>query len=345
MASGKTRTRSARPKWVAQLKSFGRADSRKATVQIITTLLPYAGLLALMYVTIQQGLPYLVTLAVGVVAAAFLVRTFIIFHDCCHGSFFASRRANLILGTITGILTFTPYDDWRLAHAKHHATAGDLDNRGYGDVYTMTVEEYRAAPRWKQIGYRFFRHPVVMLGFGPPSVFLLKQRVPLRSAGKAAQGSVWITNAALLLIAVVATLTIGLRTYVLIQLPVILMAGTAGIWLFYVQHNFEGVYWARHEEWDPLRAALEGSSYYKLPKVLQWFSGSIGLHHIHHLRATIPNYHLQPAYDAIPEAQDVRPLTMRGSLKSLSIRLYDERAEKMVGFREAARASESGSAA
>jgi acyl-lipid omega-6 desaturase (Delta-12 desaturase) len=338
MAPRKTETRSARPKWLAQLAPFGRADRRKAVTQILTTLIPYAALLTLMYVTMQQGLPYLVTLGLGVVAAGFLIRTFIIFHDCGHGSFLASRRANRIVGTITGILTFTPYEEWRLAHARHHATAGDLDQRGQGDVYTMTVEEYREAPRWMQIGYRLFRHPVIMLGFGPFWVFLISQRFTPRGAGKGARIGTWITNAALLAIAGAAALTIGLRTYVLIQLPVIVMAAAAGIWLFYVQHNFEGVYWARHDEWDPLRAALEGSSYYKLPKLLQWFSGSIGLHHIHHLRATIPNYHLQPAYDAIPEARAVRPLTLRNSLKSLSLGLYDEQAGKLVSFREASRA-------
>jgi acyl-lipid omega-6 desaturase (Delta-12 desaturase) len=337
MASGRTGTRSAKPQWFGQLATFGRADLRKSITQIFTTLVPYVALLALMFLTIRQGLPYVLTLGLGVVAAGFLVRTFILFHDCCHGSFFASRRANRILGTITGILTFTPYEEWRLAHSRHHATAGDLDNRGHGDVYTMTVEEYRDAPLWMQVGYRLFRHPLVMLGFGPVWVFLLSQRITPRGAGKGARISTWVTNAALLAIAVAATLTIGLRTYVLIQLPVILMAAAAGIWLFYVQHNFEGVYWARHEEWDSLRAAMEGSSYYKLPKVLQWFTGSIGLHHIHHLRATIPNYHLQPAYDAIPEVQTVRPLTLRRSLKSLSLRLYDEEAGKMVGFRAARR--------
>ena len=343
MASDRTRTSGAKPEWFAQLATFGHADLRKAIVQVFTTLVPYAALWALMYVTIRQGLPYALTLGLGVLAAGFLVRTFIIFHDCGHGSFFKSRRANRILGTITGILTFTPYEEWRLAHARHHATAGDLDRRGQGDVYTMTVEEYRDAPLWLRVGYRVFRHPVIMFGIGPVWVFLLSQRFTPKGAGRGARISTWLTNAVLLAIMVGAAFTIGLRTYVLIQLPVILMAASAGIWLFYVQHNFEGVYWARHEEWDSLRAAMEGSSYYRLPKLLQWITGSIGLHHIHHLRATIPNYHLQPAYDAIPEVQAVRPLTPRRSLKSLSLRLYDEEAGTMVGFRAALRTAQPGS--
>jgi acyl-lipid omega-6 desaturase (Delta-12 desaturase) len=341
MGSGTAAKRSSRPEWLAQLAAFGRADSRKAITQILTTLVPYAVLWAVMIVTMQHGLPYVLTLGLAVVAAAFLVRTFIIFHDCTHGSFLESRRANRIVGTLTGILTFTPYGEWRQAHIRHHGTAGDLDNRGHGDVYTMTVEEYQAAPWWLRLGYRLFRHPLVMLGFGPIWVFLLSQRFTPRGAGKEARISTWITNAALLVIAGVAALTIGLRAYVLIQLPVIMIAAAGGIWLFYVQHQFEGVYWARHTEWDPLRAALEGSSYYKLPKLLQWFSGHIGLHHVHHLRPTIPNYHLQAAYDAVPEVQAVRPLTPRSSLRSLSLRLYDERAGKLVGFGEA-QALESG---
>jgi len=323
-----------RPAWFAQLTTFGRADRRKAIGQILTTLLPYAGLWAAMIVTMQRGLPYAVTLGLAVVAAGFLVRVFIIFHDCCHGSFFAVREANRILGTITGILTFTPYEEWRLSHARHHVTAGDLDNRGTGDVRTMTVEEYRAAPRLERLAYRLFRHPLVMFGLGPFFVFVVSQRFTPKGASRAARVGTWLTNAALLCIGAVAALTIGLRTYLLIQLPVLLIAATAGVWLFYVQHQFDGVYWARHEAWDPIRAALEGSSYYRLPKVLQWFSGNIGLHHIHHLRATIPNYHLQAAYDAIPAVQAVHPLTLRGSLKCLTLRLWDEQAQRLVSFRE-----------
>ncbi len=335
MASESIAGRKARPSWFTQLAAFGRADRRKALIQILTTLIPYAGLWAAMVVTVRQRLPYVLTLGLAVVAAGFLVRTFILFHDCCHGSFFTSRRANRIFGILTGILVFTPFDAWRLAHAGHHATAGDLDRRGTGDVFTMTVAEYRAASWWKRLGYRFFRHPLVMFGIGPFFLFVLSQRIMVKGAGKGARASLWIANVGLLLILVLAALTIGLPAYVMIQLPVIMMAGTVGIWLFYVQHQFEGVYWARHTAWDPLLAALEGSSYYQMPKLLQWFSGNIGLHHVHHLRATIPNYHLQAAYDAIPALQAVQPLTLRRSLKSLTLRLWDEQGGRLVGFREA----------
>jgi omega-6 fatty acid desaturase (delta-12 desaturase) len=327
-------THQPRPTWFSALAAYGRADRRKAVGQLLDTLIPYAALWAAMIWTRRQDLPYSVTFLLTLPAAGLLVRIFIIFHDCCHGSFFASRRANRILGAITGILTFTPYDEWRLSHAKHHATAGDLDRRGSGDVWTMTVEEYRSAPWPKRLGYRLFRHPLVMFGLGPTYVFLISQRWTPRGAGKRARISTIITNLGILLIAVTAA-AIGLRTYLLIQLPIIIMAATAGVWLFYVQHQFESVYWARHEAWDPIRAALQGSSYYKLPRALQWITGNIGLHHIHHLRPTIPNYHLQAALDGIPALQEVQPLTPRKSLRSLRLALWDEDQHKLVSFRQA----------
>jgi omega-6 fatty acid desaturase (delta-12 desaturase) len=332
-------TSQSRPTWFSELAAYGRADRRKAVGQLLDTLIPYAALWAAMIWTRQQGLPYSVTFLLAIPAAGFLVRTFIIFHDCCHGSFFASRRANRLLGYVTGILTFTPYDEWRLSHAGHHATAGDLARRGTGDVWTMTVEEYRAAPWPKRLGYRLFRHPLVMFGLGPTYVFLINQRWTPKGGGKRARISTILTNLGILLIAAVAAATIGLRTYLLIQLPVMIMAATAGVWLFYVQHQFEGVVWMQHEAWDPIRAAMEGSSYYKLPKVLQWITGNIGLHHIHHLRPTIPNYHLQAAYDGIPALREVEPLTPRKSLKSLKLALWDEAGQKLVSFRQAAPAA------
>jgi omega-6 fatty acid desaturase (delta-12 desaturase) len=333
MPSDRIKARLARPDWLKELSAYAQADRRKAIGQLLTTLVPYAALWAAMIVTVQQGLPYGVTFALAIAASGFLVRTFIIFHDTTHGSFFASQRANRIVGYVTGILTLTPYDEWRQSHTKHHGTAGNLDRRGTGDVWTMTVDEYRAAPRRKQIAYRLFRHPLVMFGLGPIFVFILSQRFTPKGGGKAARVSTIITNLAVLLIVVVAAATIGLRTYLLIKLPVTIMAGAAGIWLFYVQHQFDGVYWARNDAWDPLQAALSGSSYYRLPKALQWITGNIGLHHIHHLRPAIPNYRLQEAYDAIEALQEVTPLTPRKSLKSLGLRLWDETEGKLVGFR------------
>jgi omega-6 fatty acid desaturase (delta-12 desaturase) len=262
-----------------------------------------------------------------------MVRIFILFHDCCHGSFFASRRANTILGYVSGIVTFTPFDDWRYAHNIHHATAGDLDRRGVGDIWTMTKEEYLAAPLRKRLAYRIYRNPFVLFGPGAALLFLFIQRFSTKGAGKRERNSVVLTNLALLVVIAVASLTIGFQTYVLIQLPIILIGGTFGLWLFYVQHQFGNVYWARHDVWDPLRVALEGSSYYKLPKILQWFTGNISLHHIHHVRPNIPNYNLQQCYDDIPAFHAVTPRTIRTSFRSLRLGLYDEKQKKMISFR------------
>lgn len=318
--------------WRVKIKEYARPNRRKAIWQLINTIVPYFALWALMIYSIQQGYSYWLTLALIVLASGLFARTFIFFHDCGHGSFFASRQANTVLGYITGILTFTPYEDWRHAHAVHHATAGDLDRRGVGDVWTMTASEYLGASKLKRFIYRVYRNPFIMFGIGPTAIFLFAQRLPHKGAGKRERQSVWITNAAILAILILAHITIGLRTYILIQFPIMLIAGAAGVWLFYVQHQYEGVYWARHEAWDPIRSALEGSSFYKLPKVLQWFTGNIGLHHIHHLRPGVPNYHLPQCYDEIPAMQAVTPVTLRSSLKSIGLKLWDEERGEMIGF-------------
>jgi acyl-lipid omega-6 desaturase (Delta-12 desaturase) len=327
-------TRPAQPPWLKELRPYGRADARKAWAQIANTLLPYFALWAVMITTMRLGLPYIVTLLLAVIAAGFLIRTFILFHDCCHGSFFRSRRGNRIFGYVTGILAFTPFDQWRFSHATHHATAGNLDRRGTGDVWTMTLKEYKDAPSWKRLAYRIFRHPLVMFGLGPLMSFVISQRFAPKSASKRGRYSVALTNVALLLIMVLAWATIGLRTYLLIQMPVVLIAAMMGIWLFYIQHQYPDVYWTSDAAWDPVRAAMEGSSYYKLPKVLQWISGNIGIHHIHHLRPAIPNYHLQACYDGVPQAQTVKPLTLADSLKCLGLALYDEDQRRLIRFRD-----------
>jgi omega-6 fatty acid desaturase (delta-12 desaturase) len=331
--SGAVKTRTTKPVWHKAISAYAQPDRRRAIWQLVNTFVPYTALWALMIYAIRAGYSYWLTLPLIVLAAALQVRIFIFFHDCGHGSFFASPRANTIVGYVTGILTFTPYHDWRRAHAKHHATAGDLDRRGWGDVWTMTVEEYLAAPQAKRLAYRLFRNPLLMFGLGPTLIFLITQRFPHKGAKKREITSVIITDLAILAIVIVASLTIGLRTYLLIQLPILLIAGVFGLWLFYVQHQYEGVYWARHEVWDPIKAALQGSSYYRLPKVFQWFSGNIGLHHIHHLRPRIPNYSLQRCHDAIPAMQEVQPLGFLESLKSLRMNLYDEKQKRLVSFR------------
>ena len=338
--SGTAKTQVTEPNWYQALSKHAQPNLRKAIWQLLNTFIPYLALWVVMVRTVQQGYPYWITLSFAFVAAALLVRIFIFFHDCCHGAFFASRRANRFLGYVSGILTFTPYEDWRRSHAGHHATAGDLDRRGVGDVWTLTVEEYLTAPRLKRLAYRLFRNPFVMFGLGPTVMLFIAQRFSHKGARKAERSSVILTNLAILVIIGAASLTIGLWTYLLIQLPIMLIAGTSGVWLFYVQHQFEGVYWARHADWDPMRAALEGSSYYKLPRVLQWFTGNIGLHHIHHVRPLIPNYNLQKCYDEISALQAVEPLTIRRSLKSLRMNLWDEKKQKLVSFRSMKRCTQ-----
>jgi omega-6 fatty acid desaturase (delta-12 desaturase) len=260
-----------------------------------------------------------------------MVRIFIIFHDCGHQSFFASRRLNDIVGAVTGVITFTPYYRWRHSHAIHHATAGDLDRRATGDVWTMTVGEYQAANKAKRLTYRIYRNPLVIFTFGAWLSFLIFQRIPISEKTKREKLSILYTDLALLAVFVVAALTIGLGDFLLVLLPVMMIGTSVGIWLFYVQHQFEGVYWERHQNWDYVDAALKGSSFYKLPRVLQWFSGNIGFHHIHHLSPKIPNYKLEQAYNE-NELFHIQPITLRSSMRSLKFRLWDEENRQLVGF-------------
>lgn len=311
---------------------FGQADLGLAVWQLVNTFVPYLILWVVMVLMLNAGMSYWLVLPLIVLAAGFLVRLFIIFHDCCHLSFFKSRRANRIVGYITGLLAFTPYDQWQHSHAVHHASVGNLDKRGVGDVMTMTVDEYKASSPTKRLFYRLYRNPIVLLLIGPSLVFFLGHRIPHKDANQRHRQSVWIVNLALVGIMVAAYFTIGLGTYLVIQIPIMMIAGTAGVWLFYVQHQFEDVYWARQEDWDPLVAALKGSSYYKLPKVLQWITGNIGLHHIHHIQPRVPNYFLQACQDQVPEVKIVKPVTLASGFKSLGLRLWDEENQTLVGF-------------
>jgi omega-6 fatty acid desaturase (delta-12 desaturase) len=278
------------------------------------------------------GISYWLVIPLAILAAGFLVRIFIIFHDCGHGSFFKSETANHILGAITGTLSFTPYYHWRWEHAIHHSSAGDLDRRGTGDVWTLTVQEYLEASRWKRFSYRLARNPVILFVLAPLFLFLVMQRVPKFKAPTRERYSVYWTNLAIGAMAAGLIWIYGLKAYLIIQLTVLMTATSAGVWLFYVQHQFEGVYWKRGEEWDYAMAALKGSSFYKLPKVLQWFSGNIGFHHIHHLSPHIPNYHLEKCHKAEPLFQTVPPVTLFASFKSFTFRLWDEQRGRLVGY-------------
>jgi len=316
--------------WKEIVAPYEAPSTWRAGCQLLNTLGPYVAVWGAMYWGLQVS--WWVVGPLAVVAGALLVRVFIIFHDCGHGSFFRSRRANLVTGFVTGMLTFTPFHHWRWEHSLHHATSGNLDKRGTGDVWTMTVEEYLAATRWKRFAYRLARNPVVLFGIAPVVLFVGRQRFPAPTASRRERRSVWWMNLALLGMVIVLGRVYGVVPYVIIQLTIMTVAGAAGVWLFYVQHQFEDAYWARREDWDYAAAALHGSSYYQLPPALQWLSGNIGFHHIHHLSARIPNYHLARCHRSHPLFQQVKPVTLRGSLRSLRFRLWDEQRRRLVGF-------------
>ena len=319
--------------WYEITKPFARANHRRAVTQLLNTGLPFLLLIA--------GLIYggrdhpLLTLPLVLPAAFLLVRLFIIQHDCGHGSFFASRKANDFLGRVLGVLTLTPYVFWRTSHAIHHANSGKLDLRGVGDITMLTVDEYRALSWSRRLLYRAYRHPIVLFGLGPFYMYVLKNRIPtvgLRGHRKV-WGSIFGTNLALAAIAVLILLTVGARAFTLAYLPVVLLAASVGIWMFYMQHQFERAYWATGPDWDFHAAALQGSSFYDLPIVLHWLTGFIGFHHIHHISSKIPNYNLRDCFDQTPELRCVRHLTFRDSLSCFRLTLWDEERQRLVSFR------------
>lgn len=316
--------------WKAIIAKYQKQSVARGIWQIVNTLVPYAGLWVMMYYAMNVS--YWLLLPLILLAGGFLVRVFIIFHDCGHGSFFKSQKANHVLGSILGILEFTPYFQWRWEHSVHHSTSGNLDKRGIGDVWIMTVKEYLESSKWKKIAYRFIRNPIILFGFGPLGLFFIKHRFSTPKSPPRERRSVYWTNIGVLAMAVGMSSIFGWQAYLILQSSVMLVAGSLGIWLFYVQHQFEGVYWERSENWDYLTAALEGSSFYRLPKVLQWFSGNIGFHHIHHLGPRIPNYNLEKCHQSEEIFQKVPQITLWESLKAVNYRLYDEENQRFVGF-------------
>jgi acyl-lipid omega-6 desaturase (Delta-12 desaturase) len=316
--------------WKNTLARYQRASTKRALWQLTNTFVPYLLLWYAMYRVLEISIWLTVPLAV--VSSAFLVRIFIIFHDCTHGSYFRSRRANDILGFIAGVLTFTPYQHWQWEHAMHHGSAGDLDRRGTGDIWTMTVQEYLSASPRRRLAYRLARNPLILFVLAPLAVFVIRQRFASPKADRRRRRSVLWMNLTLLGIAALLSWIFGVMPYLLIQSIAISIAGGIGLWMFYVQHQFEGVYWERGDNWDYTTAALRGSSYYKLPKVLQWLSGNIGFHHIHHLSPRIPNYNLQLCHESDRLFQEVTPVTLLSSLRSLRFRLWDEQGRKLVGY-------------
>ncbi|MCP3981588.1 MAG: fatty acid desaturase [bacterium] len=322
-----------RKSWTEKLAKYARPSTGRSLFQLSNTALLFG--LAWLVMLGSLRISYWLTLALAIPAAGFLVRLFIIQHDCGHGSFFRSRAANNALGFAIGVLTLTPYGYWRRTHAIHHATAGNLDQRGLGDVNTLTVKEYLARSRWGRFRYRLYRHPIVLFGVGPIYEFILKHRLPLGApfTWKKEWASVIWTNVVIASVIALMWLTIGIKPFLAVQVPITLLAGSAGVWLFYVQHQFEDTYWDGGGSWNFQTAGMHGSSYYDLPRVLHWFTGNIAVHHVHHLSSRIPNYRLLQCLRENPELQQVTRLTLWQSLKCVRLKLWDEDNKKLVGFR------------
>jgi omega-6 fatty acid desaturase (delta-12 desaturase) len=319
-------------KWKSIIADYQKPSRRRASWQIVNTIGAYVACWVLIYFLLP--ISWWLAIPFAVLNGGLLVRVFIIFHDCGHGSFFKSRRANDILGFITGVLTNTPYHHWKWEHSIHHASSGHLDRRGVGDVWTLTVEEYIASSRWKKFAYRLARNPLILFVIAPLVLFLVIERFPNAKASKRERRSVWVMNAAILALAVGLIAIFGFLPWLVLQLTTLTVAYTSGVWLFYVQHQFEDTYWEHGEDWDFTAAALQGSSFYKLPKILQWFSGNIGYHHIHHLSPRIPNYNLEKCHRSDPMLQEVKAMTLLSSVRSINFRLWDEDSKKLIGFRQ-----------
>jgi acyl-lipid omega-6 desaturase (Delta-12 desaturase) len=317
----------------ADLERYARSDLGRSLRSLATSVLPFLALWAAMFAVYSTS--YWLVLLLAVPAAAFLVRTYIMFHDCVHGSLMRSKRANTWLGTALGLLVFTPFARWRYEHLIHHATAGDLDRRFIGDVPMLTVAEYRAKPFFFRVGYRLYRTPLVMFGLGSIYSTVLMQRFPTPAARNRQQRSVWLTNLAVVGFVGALCFAFGWQTVLFVELPLVILAGSVGIWLFYVQHQFDDTYWERTDEWSFNDAALRGSSHLSLPKVLQFFSGNIGFHHVHHLNPKIPNYNLERAHEEQPMFRSVPSMSFTDALRAVQLKLYDEDARRMATWKQA----------
>jgi len=320
--------------WSATLHKYKRPNPLQSGWQVVNSLVPFSCLWYLMYLSTFWS--YWLTLLLAVPTAGFLVRLFIIQHDCGHHSFFRNRRANDALGIALSFLTLTPYYLWRRSHSRHHASSGDLNHRGLGDVDVLTVDEFRARNWFGKLKYRIYRNPMVMFVFGASYLFIFQQRFTIgipRNWRRERRNVHW-TNVGLAAIVILGWYTIGLPTLLMVHAPIVMLGAAIGSWLFFVQHQYEEAYWQPHQTWEFTRSALEGSSYYRLPRVLQWFSGNIGFHHIHHLDSRIPNYNLPACYQAEPALREAVTLGVRDSLKCTALKLWDERRQRMVTFAE-----------
>jgi acyl-lipid omega-6 desaturase (Delta-12 desaturase) len=324
--------------WIVIINRYRESSTTRSVIEIAVTLLPLVALWVAMWALLFFS--YWLSLLVAVPAAAFLVRLFMIQHDCGHGSFFRHRVLNDWVGRVAGVLTLTPYDFWRQTHAVHHATSGNLDRRGMGDIDTLTVDEYLERSRWGRLKYRLYRHPIVMFGIGPAYLFILQHRLPvgLMGGGWRPWLSTMATNLAIAGIAATLIWFIGLQAFLLVQLPITLLAASIGVWLFYVQHQFENTSWKRVPAWTFQEAALQGSSHYDLPPILRWLTANIGIHHVHHLCSRVPFYRLPSVLREHPELASIGRLTLSESFRCIRLVLWDENWQRLVSFRELSQA-------
>ncbi len=329
-------------RWNELLSPYYGPDRRRSIVQLTVTASAFVGLWLATFWSLGVG--YWLTLLLALPTAGFLMRLFMIQHDCGHGSFFKSQKVANAVGFVIGVLTLTPYHYWRKTHAYHHAHSGDLDFRGFGDIDTKTLREYMALPKNQRLAYRVYRNPLILFLIGPLFHFIVKHRYPwdIPHSWKREWGSVWWTNVALVSVLVVAWLTIGLVPFLMVQVPITLFSASLGVWLFYVQHQYETTYWYDHPQWDYFEAGLHGSSHLVLPKPLQWLTANIGLHHVHHISARIPNYKLPECLAATPELQNATRITVAQGIKTMALALWDEKHEELIRFKDVRMALERG---
>ncbi|MEC7273754.1 MAG: fatty acid desaturase [Verrucomicrobiota bacterium] len=323
-------TRKKTASWRKIVAKYQIPSLKKSVWQIINSMGPFVAIWILLYFTVEKSWP--LTLSLAALAGLFLVRVFIIFHDCGNGSFFRSKAANQTIGFIAGLMTLTPFRHWRWQHAVHHSSSGNLDERGVGDIWTMTVKEYKAAGFWLRLQYRLARNPLILFVITPLGLFLVYQRFAYKFAKRRDRYDVYIMNACIIVYFAAMISIFGFWNFTFIQLTMTGVSSAAGVWLFYVQHQFEDTYWRSGEEWDYTDSAIKDSSFYRLPALLNWFSGNIGYHHIHHLSSRIPNYNLRACHESEPFFQQVPELTLRTSLRSIKLRLWDEEKGKLVGY-------------
>ena len=321
--------------WVSRLARFRRANNRRAFYEFAITLGPFIGLWLCMHALLNVSVWLALPLALP--AACLLLRLFIVQHDCGHGSMFSSKKLNDRLGRCLGVLTLTPYDYWRRSHAGHHASSGNLDKRGIGDVDTLTIAEYEALGVAGKLRYRIYRHPLIMFGLGPAYLFIFRHRLPVGEMKKGLKPwlSVLGTNLSILFVFSTVIYFVGLKNFLIVHLPIVLICASIGVWLFYIQHQYEDANWEKEPEWNREHAALHGSSYYDLPAPIMWITGYIGIHHVHHLSSRIPFYHLAKVLKEFPELKDIQRLTFIQSLKSVRLTLWDEKTKRLISFKDA----------